>query len=80
VRRYDWPGLDGFNFLLESALGGGGTASLRQDPQGKSYAQLLMDFPVNVPEDWILPGGLLSSWPRGVAVECEAAHAKLHGN
>lgn len=63
VRRYDWPGLNGFNFLLESALGGGGTASLRQDPQGKSYAQLLMDFPIHVPEGWFLPGAPLSSWP-----------------
>jgi hypothetical protein len=62
VHRYDWPGLDGLNFVLEAALGGGGTASLRQDPQGKTYAQLLMDFPVHVPEDWFLPGAMLSSW------------------
>ncbi len=49
VTRYEWPGVDGFNFVLEKALGGGGTGSLRHDPQGKAYAQLLLDFPVRVP-------------------------------
>ncbi len=51
VRRYDWPGLPGFNFVLEGALGGGGSASLRQDPQGKTYAQLLMHMPVGVTKE-----------------------------
>lgn len=49
VTRYEWPGLDGFNFMLERALGGGGIASLRQDPQGKMLAQILMDCPVSIP-------------------------------
>ena len=49
VLRYDWPGLNGFNFLLTQALGGGGTASLRYDPQGKMLAQVLMDFPIRMP-------------------------------
>jgi hypothetical protein len=49
VTRYEWPGLDGFNFLLKQALGGGGVASLRHDPQGKAYAQMLLDFPLAVP-------------------------------
>ncbi len=49
VERFDWPGLNGFNFLLHRALGGGGMASLRYDPQGKTYAQMLMDMPVKVP-------------------------------
>ena len=55
VRRYDWPGLYGFNFLLESALGGGGVASLRYDPQGKSHAQILLEFPLMVPASWEVP-------------------------
>ena len=59
VQRFDWPGLNGWNFVLRQALGGGGVASLRYDPQGKSYAQILMDFPVRVPEAWIAPGGLI---------------------
>jgi hypothetical protein len=61
VHRHDWPGLDGFNFVLRGALGGGGIASLRYDPQGKSYAQILMDFPIEVPVEWTMPGGLLAS-------------------
>ena len=51
VRRFEWPALPGFNFVLENALGGGGTASLRKDPQGKTYAQILMEMPVPVPRD-----------------------------
>jgi hypothetical protein len=62
VHRYDWPGLPGFNFVMESALGGGGTASLRIDPQGKTYAQILMDFPVPGPAAWFAPGGPLAAW------------------
>ena len=34
---------------MHNALGGGGTASLRYDPQGKMLAQVLMDFPLRVP-------------------------------
>lgn len=51
VHRWDLPGVHGLNFLLEQALGGGGMASLRIDPQGKAYAQMLLDFPVPVPAD-----------------------------
>ena len=61
VERYDWPGLDGWNFVLRQALGGGGVASLRYDPQGKSYAQILMDLPVEIPAAWVEPGGLLQA-------------------
>ncbi len=52
VERFEWPGLHGFNFLLHEALGGGGMASLRYDPQGKMLAQVLMDFPIQVPTDF----------------------------
>jgi len=47
VQRYEVPGIHGFNFYLRDSLGGGGVSSLRPDPQGKSYAQLLLDFEVN---------------------------------
>jgi hypothetical protein len=53
VERFDIPGLLGFNFLMRRALSGGGTASLRHDPQGKMLAQILMDFPVEVPAEWL---------------------------
>jgi hypothetical protein len=56
VERYDWPGLHGFNFILNASLGGGGVASLRYDPQGKAHAQMLMDFPVKVPKSWVDQG------------------------
>lgn len=49
VRRYELPGIQALNFLLEDVLGGGGIASLRNDPQGKAYAQILLDHPVKVP-------------------------------
>lgn len=51
VDRFDLPGIHGVNFLLHEVLGGGGIASLRQDPQGKAYAQMLLDFPVHVPDE-----------------------------
>jgi hypothetical protein len=63
VERYEWPGLSGWNFVLRHALGGGGVASLRYDPQGKSYAQILMDMPVQVPAAWLAPGGLAGTPP-----------------
>lgn len=50
VSRWELPGLNAFNFLLENALGGGGIASIRIDPQGKAFAQQLLDFPVPVPQ------------------------------
>ena len=62
VERFAWPGLSGFNLLLHRALGGGGVASLRHDPQGKSYAQILLDLPVAVPAAWLSPGGPLAAW------------------
>lgn len=50
VTRWELPGLNAFNFLLRNALGGGGIASIRIDPQGKAFAQQLLDFPVPVPK------------------------------
>jgi hypothetical protein len=53
VERYEVPGIQALNFLLHEALGGGGMASLRVDPLAKGYAQMLLDFPVAVPEAWL---------------------------
>ena len=47
--RYALPGLPALNFVLHHALGGGGVASLRNDPQAKGYAQILLDTPVSMP-------------------------------
>lgn len=49
VERYEIPGIHALNFVLHNVLGGGGIASLRNDPQGKAYAQMLLDHPVSVP-------------------------------
>jgi hypothetical protein len=50
VSRWYLPASHSLNFLLENALGGGGVASLRIDPQGKAFAQQLLEFPVPVPQ------------------------------
>jgi hypothetical protein len=49
VERFLLPGSNAVNFLLHDVLGGGGVASLRNDPQGKGYAQVLLDHPITVP-------------------------------
>ncbi|PID41822.1 MAG: terpene utilization protein AtuA [Gammaproteobacteria bacterium] len=48
VTSWELPGMNAINFLLENALGGGGIASLRIDPQGKAFAQQLLEFPIPV--------------------------------
>lgn len=50
VERFLMPGTNAINFLLHDVLGGGGVASLRNDAQGKGYAQILLDTPIAVPE------------------------------
>ncbi|XOZ35012.1 acyclic terpene utilization AtuA family protein [Halomonadaceae bacterium KBTZ08] len=49
VLRWYMPGINGLNLLLKHSLGGGGVASLRIDPQGKAFAQQLLEIPVAVP-------------------------------
>ena len=48
VDRWELPTSLSLNFLLYNALGSGGAASLRSDPQGKAFAQMLLDYPVPV--------------------------------
>lgn len=54
VERFEVPGFNAFNFFLTEALGGGGTASLRVDSQGKAFGQMLLSMPVKVPASWNL--------------------------
>ncbi len=49
VERFEAPGLHALNFLLHGALGGGGMASLRIDPQGKAYGQMALEMMIPVP-------------------------------
>jgi hypothetical protein len=49
VTLHPVPGINGINLVLTRALDGGGMASLRYDPLGKSMAQVLLAMPVRVP-------------------------------
>ena len=50
TERFYLPGSNALNFLIHSVLGGGGVASLRNDPQGKGYAQLLLAETISIPK------------------------------
>jgi hypothetical protein len=49
VERFYMPGTGAVNFLLHNVLGGGGVASLRNDPQAKGYSQILLQTPIPIP-------------------------------
>jgi hypothetical protein len=44
VRRYELPGIGAFNFVIDSALAGGASRSLRLDTQGKALAVALLEL------------------------------------
>lgn len=51
VERYVLPNLHALNFVLEQSLGGGGTKSLQIDPQGKTFAQALLRYEIEIPDE-----------------------------
>ena len=51
VTKFYLPGSHAINFHITAALGGGGAASLRNDAQGKAYAQILLAQSITVPAD-----------------------------
>lgn len=55
VERFAVPNLLGFNFLLHDSLGGGGSASLKNDAQGKTHGMALLLMEVVVPPRFALP-------------------------
>ena len=61
VERHEVPNLAALNFLLHESLGGGGTVSLRMDPQGKTLSHALLAMEVRVPK------ALLDAAKRGDA-------------
>ena len=67
VDRYDLPNLRGLNFILHDSLGGGGSASLKTDAQGKTHGLALLRMIVEVPDDYEPPHvGLAGALkPRG---------------
>jgi hypothetical protein len=52
AERFEAPGLNALNFLISDALGGGGMASRRIDPQGKAYGQMALEMTIPVPQSW----------------------------
>jgi hypothetical protein len=57
VTRYEVPGIGAFNFVCRQALGGGGMASLRNDPLGKGMGQILLAMPVRVSAELLALAG-----------------------
>ena len=50
VVRYELPNLYALNFILEDSLGGGGSETLFNDAQGKTYAQALLMMKIDYKE------------------------------
>ena len=66
VDRYGLPNLLGLNFILHDSLGGGGSASLKNDAQGKAHGMALLRMMVEVPDDYALPRpGILGALAPG---------------
>jgi hypothetical protein len=55
VQRFELPNLLALNFLLGDSLGGGGSASLKIDAQGKTHAMGLLRMTIEVPDDYEPP-------------------------
>jgi len=51
VIRYELDNIDSLNFILKDSLGGGGSETLINDAQGKTYAQALLMLEVDIPTD-----------------------------
>ncbi len=51
VARYELPNLAALNFVMEQALDGGGTISLRTDAQGKTHGAALLMMEIEVLPD-----------------------------
>ena len=50
VRRYEADNMRVLNFLLTDSLGGGGSASLKTDAQGKTHGLALLRLELDVPQ------------------------------
>lgn len=51
IKRYEVESLGGFNFVMNHALGGGATMSLRLDSLGKSMGSAVMRMMIEVGDD-----------------------------
>ena len=51
VVRYELPRIHAFNFVIDRALAGGASRSLRLDTQGKALGTALMELRLSIPID-----------------------------
>ena len=51
VIRYELPNLNAFNFILNDSLDGGGSDTLINDAQGKTFGQALSLMELDIPEE-----------------------------
>lgn len=49
ITRYELPGTHALNFVLESALAGGVSTTLRVDGHGKAMQSIILEAPITVP-------------------------------
>ena len=49
VKRYEMPGLCAFNFIIDRALAGGASRSLRIDTQGKALGTVMLELMIPAP-------------------------------
>ena len=52
VTRYELPSLCAFNFIIDRALAGGASRSLRIDTQGKALGTVLLELLIPAPPSW----------------------------
>lgn len=55
VERFELPNVLGLNFVLHDSLGGSGSASLKNDAQGKTHGMAMLRMSVEVPDDYRTP-------------------------
>lgn len=55
VDRYEAPNLRALNFILHDSLGGGGSASLKTDAQGKTHGLGILFMELEIPDEFSLP-------------------------
>ena len=60
VERYEMPNLRALNFILHDSLGGGGSASLKTDAQGKTHGMAMLRLLIEVPDDYAPPDKMVA--------------------
>jgi hypothetical protein len=51
IKRYELDNLLALNFILGDSLGGGGSESLKNDAQGKTHGQAMLQMVVDLPAE-----------------------------